>query len=257
MTGVVVGVGRCGDHTAAIGWASTEAALRGLPLTLVHAWNEPVDLSIDLDADSLPGLAGVATACAQRGGAAGVLLGQQPELLVLGRRADARHLSHLARACVHHAACPVVIVPDTETTTTQRVLVGVSRTGASRQALEWAAAEAQRRCATLVVVQVWQLHPASARDFLQPDRALPGQQTTTLSHLHDWVQSVLGATSAELHATHGGPLDGLLHASADADLIVLGRSVHSGLGRILHGTVGDDVSGLAACPIAVIPADGP
>jgi hypothetical protein len=63
-----------------------------------------------------------------------------------------------------------------------------------------------------------------------------------------------GPIEVELHALHGGPLDGLLDLSADAELLVLGHGTHSGVGRLLHGAVSDDLSALVPCPVAVIPA---
>jgi nucleotide-binding universal stress UspA family protein len=183
-----------------------------------------------------------------------VLLARAPELLVLGGHTGARHLSHLTRWCLRHAACPVVIVPEAERPLTGRVVAGVRRSETSRNALRWAADEAQRRLAQLVVVHAWQLHLASAKDLLQPTRAIPAQRDAAHDRLQAWVHSVLGSVDAEVNTTHGGPLDALLRLSADADLIVLGRSTHSGFSRVLHGAVGADLSGLAPCPIALIPS---
>jgi nucleotide-binding universal stress UspA family protein len=219
--------------------------MRGLVLNLVHAWDEPLDLSVDLSPDALPGLHGNATAYAVHGPAAAALLAHPPELLVLGRHTGARRLSHVTRSCLRNAACPVVIVPHAERPLTGRVLVGVRCGETSRNALRWAAGEAQRRLAELVVVHAWQLHLA---------QAIPAQREAAHDRLAAWVYSVLGNVNAELNAIHGGPLDALLRLSADADLIVVGRSRHWGLGRALLGAVGTDLSGLAPCPIALIPS---
>jgi nucleotide-binding universal stress UspA family protein len=227
--------------------------MRGLVLNLVHAWDEPLDVSVELGPDSLPDLHGDATSYAVHGPAAAVLLAHASELLVLGGHVGARHLSHLTRSCLRHAACPVVIVPDAERPLTGRVLVGVCCGETSCNALRWAADEARRRQAQLVVVHAWQLHPSCAKDLLQPSRAIPAQRYAAHDRLHAWVHSVLGNVDAELNAIHGGPLDVLLSLSADADLIVLGRGAHSGLGRMLHGALANDLSGLAPCPIAQIP----
>jgi nucleotide-binding universal stress UspA family protein len=243
--------------SAAVRWASAEAVMRGLPLRLVHAWDQPLDLSVDLGPESLPDLHAGATADAVYGPAAVVLLAREPELLVLGGHTGGRHLSHLTRSCLNRAACPVVIVPNTERPQTGRVLAAVHSGETSGNALRWAADEAQRRHAQLVVVHAWQVHPTSTRDLLQPTRAIPAQRDAAHDRLHAWVYSVLGNIDAELNTTHGGPLDALLHHSTDADLIVLGRGTHSGLGRMLHGTVGNDLSSLAPCPIALIPHQPP
>ena len=253
MAGVVVGVSRTDASRPALRWASAEAAVRGLRLTLVHAWDEPVDLSVRLPPESLPDVSAAVTSCAVHGRAAAVLLAAQPDLLVLGAHAGAHHVAPLTRSCLQHAACPVVVVPDAERPATGRVVVGVSDTRASRLALRWAAETVVLRGAELVVVHAWQLHPTTARDLLLPAGALPAQQAASLHRLRGWVYAELGTAVVEMHAPHGGPLEGLLDHSDDADLIVLGRHTHSGLAKVFHGALSDDLIGLAPCPVAVIP----
>lgn len=255
MAGVVVGMHASGNSAAAVRWASDEAALRGIPLTLVHAWDEPLELDVQLEPGDLPELAGAARSCAVHGRAAAALLAQQPELLVLGRHTSAGHVSRLTRACVHHAACPVVVVPSHPRDPAGRLVVGVCGTRASGTALRWACDEATRRDLRLVVVHVWQVQPSSARELLRPARAVPAQRQKADRDLRDWVTFVLGSAQAELRTVHGPPLDELLAASAQADLLVLGRSVHRGLGRLLNSSVGDDLTALAACPTAVVPSE--
>ena len=71
--------------------------------------------------------------------------------------------------------------------------------------------------------------------------------------LQQWVRQILGPHQIDVQLIHGAPLDSLLEASTDAELIVVGGSVHSGVGRLLHAAVSDDLSDLAPCPVAVIP----
>jgi nucleotide-binding universal stress UspA family protein len=33
----------------------------------------------------------------------------------------------------------------------------------------------------------------------------------------------------------------------------LGRGEHTGMGRLFHGAVGDDLGGLVPCPVAIVP----
>ena len=253
MSGVVVGVASASVSAPAVRWASTEAGLRGLELTLVHAWPTPIDLTVELTRDCLPDLEGSAISCAVHGRPEAVLLAQDADLLVLGTRLGAHHVSHLTKSCMHHAACPVVVVPDEVHAPYGRVVVGVCGTDASMAALRWAADAARLRDAELVVVYAWQLHPESARDALRPMRSMPRQQKLAEDQVRAWVREVLGHDEVEIHAPHGAPLDSLLARSGDADLIVLGRHAHAGIGRLLHGSLGDDLGGLAPCPVAAIP----
>lgn len=253
MAGVVVGVHHADTSGTAVRWASTAAELRGLPLTLVHAWDEPLDLTVDLDPRSLPDLLGPATSCAVHGPTEAVLLARHPELLVLGGHQGARHLNRLTRSCLDHVTCPVVVVPHAEQPQTGRIVVGVCGTQASGTALRWAAEEALLRRAGLIVCYVWQVHPSSVQDVLHPSRAVPAQAAAARERIDHWVQQVLGPTAIEVQVTHGGPLDGLLEASGRADLIVVGRGVHRRLSQLLHGAVSDDLTGLAPCPVVVTP----
>ncbi len=253
MAGVVVGVHHAGTSGTAVRWASTAAALRRLPLTLVHAWNEPLDLTVDLDPRSLPDLLGPATSCAVHGPTEAVLLALHPELLVLGGHHGAGHLNRLTRSCLDHVTCPVVVVPRTEQPQTGRIVVGVCGTPASDSALRWAAEEALLRRSKLVVCYVWQVHPGSFREVLHPGRVVPTQAAAARERIDQWVQRVVGPAPTEVQVTHGGPLDGLLDASAGADLIVVGRNVHHRLSQLLHGMVSDDLTGLAPCPVVVTP----
>jgi len=254
MAGVVVGVSRAGGSGSAVHWACAEAVLRNLPLTLVHAWHEPLDLSIELAAGAQPEITFPATSRAVPGNVPAVLLAQQPDLLVLGGREGTPHLSAITRACLHQASFPVVIVPAARPPMSRRVVVGLNGSAASRAALAWAAGEARLRLADLVVVHIWQVHPRSTAQVLRPARARPGQQRAAQERLRTWVQTQLGPVDVELHALHGGPLDRLLQVSLDAELLVLGHGLHTGFGRLLHAAVSDDLSALTPCPVAVIPA---
>jgi nucleotide-binding universal stress UspA family protein len=253
VTGVVVGVTRTGASGTAVRWASVEASVRALPLALVHAWSLPLDVTVALSPASMPDLLTGATSSAAQGRAGPVLLAQQADMLVLGAREGAPHASHLTRHLLHQATCPVVVVPDVARPLTGRVVVGVCGSETSRVALRWAAEEARLRGALLVAVHAWQVRPTCAWEVFDPDRAVPAQRAAALDRLRGWVRAVVDPSEVELHATHGGPLDGLLEVARDADVMVLGRGNHSGLGRWLHGAVGDDLSGLAPCPVAVIP----
>jgi nucleotide-binding universal stress UspA family protein len=253
VAGVVVGVGRASSSGPAVRWASSEAAVRGTSLTLVHAWTQPLDLSVDLTPDSLPDLVGAATSCAHQGAPLAVLLAHRPELLVFGGQSEAVHVPRLTRACLRYARCPVIVVPKSERPPTRRVVVGIGGTQGSGTVLQWAAQEARLRGADLVVAQAWQLIPRSAGDLLHPTRAALAQNVARLDRLSTWVHAALGTAAVEVLVPRGGPLDGLLDLAAEADLMVVGHRAHVGIGRLLLGVLSEDLSGLAPCPVAVIP----
>src|SRR5438067_2227610 len=127
------------DTTAVVRWASREAARRGLPLHLVHAWDTPVDLCVPLDPGCLPDVDVDTTAYAAHGPAAAVLLASEADLLVLGASTDAQHLSSLIRTCLRHATCPIAVVPSLPAAGTGQVVVGLHDCPTARRALRWAA----------------------------------------------------------------------------------------------------------------------
>jgi nucleotide-binding universal stress UspA family protein len=254
VAGVVVGVSRNETSSAAVRWASVEAASRGLELTLVHAWREPVQVSVELTSADLPDLRGTAVSRAvESANPADALLAARPDLLVLGGRRPTGYLSRVTRTCLHRATCPVVIIPETGRRPTGRIVVGVSGSGAARTALAWAAHEAELREADLVAVHAWQVRPTSPQELLFPSRAVPVQQGTAMHRLRGWVDAVQGAASIAVRVVHAAPLDAIIELSRDADLLVLGRGTHSWLAGLLHPAICTDLPALVCCPVAVIP----
>ncbi|MFI5067664.1 MAG: universal stress protein [Streptosporangiales bacterium] len=142
---IVVGVDRTGASVAAMTWAAREAALRGVVLHAVHAWQPPdrerapyapgprrLDGEADRRAaeEALTGAVREALAADGRS-ADGVVLevmegrpvpvllrcAAGAELLILGGASAAAgsapvpdHVGPVARACLRAAPCPVVVV---------------------------------------------------------------------------------------------------------------------------------------------------
>lgn len=256
MAGVVVGTSGRRDTGAPVRWAADAARLRNTGLTLVHAWHEDVVVSLTLSGDAHPDLPAGTVSTAVPGRAADALLGAAPDLLVLGGHAGAGHVSHVTAECLRGARCPVVVVPTPGPATPLRgrVVVAVEGAEGSRPTLLWAAREADRRGATLVVVHAWQSHLVG-RGLRHPAASVEAQGRVATERLQSWVEAGLGHVDVELHADHGGPLDEVLEHSWDADLLVVGRSpAHAGLARVIHGAVDHDLCGLLPCPVAVVPA---
>jgi nucleotide-binding universal stress UspA family protein len=135
-----------------------------------------------------------------------------------------------------------VIVPDPQRPPTGRVVVGVNGSKTSHEALRWAAGAVRLRQDRLTVAHAWQLTPCRSRDVLRPARAVPAQRAAA-ERLHGWVHSVPGAIDAELMTAHGAPLDALLRASTEADLLVLGHHTRPGPARLLGSAVSSGCHG--------------
>jgi nucleotide-binding universal stress UspA family protein len=144
MTGIVVGVDGSSDSRRALRWALAEAAFRGAPLTVlgVHDPTPPVPgwspdtVYVELPHDQLEMHQAslvelVDKAIAEWGGErpAGLVVraavgsardllleeGRTADLLVVGSRGASAVsrllLGSVSSAVVHHASCPVVVVP--------------------------------------------------------------------------------------------------------------------------------------------------
>ncbi|GAB2731415.1 universal stress protein [Nocardioides pakistanensis] len=138
---VVVGIDGSESSKQALRWAVRQAELTGAELVAVTAWHLPemyAYVSRDYDVDAANLLDGVlkevldpppdvpVTRRVMEGRAASVLIdaSQDADLLVLGTRGhggfEGMLLGSVTQHCVHHAACPVVVVPQTQEMTRRR-----------------------------------------------------------------------------------------------------------------------------------------
>ncbi|MFI7047999.1 universal stress protein [Streptosporangium sandarakinum] len=128
---VVVGVDGSPEGAAAVDLAFTEAALRGAPLRAVHAWGRPaVPLQVRAAAGSerralAEALAGRGETNpdvkvieqVEQGHPVAVLrdLSARADLLVVGSRGRGELggllLGSVSHSLIHHAACPLIVVP--------------------------------------------------------------------------------------------------------------------------------------------------
>jgi nucleotide-binding universal stress UspA family protein len=254
VAGVVVGVHRAATGSPIIRWAAEQARRRHLPLTLVHAWREPISLTLRLDPHDLPELDQPAQSHAEPGRAANVLLAQPAQLLVLGGHHGSQHLRHAIRLCVERARSAVVVVPEDAAVVPARVVVGVDYTPSSDAALFWAVQTADLLQCPLTVVHCWQWRPHGAKDLLRPGGHMRDQQRREVERLRDEVQLKLGDRAPEdVRVVQEAPLDGLIELVDESSLLVLGQRSHAGLGKLLSGAVGDDLSGLAPCAVTTVP----
>jgi nucleotide-binding universal stress UspA family protein len=132
---IVVGVDGSASSKAALGWAIRQAKLTGAVVDAVIAWRYPgaygypgpvgddtdySELAAKVVTDTIAEVAGPAEIRPKvvEGNPAAVLLAASAgaELLVVGSRGHGGFvealLGSVSQHCVHHAACPVVIIRD-------------------------------------------------------------------------------------------------------------------------------------------------
>jgi nucleotide-binding universal stress UspA family protein len=139
------------------------------------------------------------------------------------------------------------------------IVVGVDGSGHSRKALERAAAEAVAHGASLTVLTVHQAvrDVYGSASHYSDDAALTDKAKEAAQAETDQVLAALGSQPASVTVTavHGLPVDELIKASQGADMLVLGRRGMGGFARLTMGSVSNQVTHHAHCPVLIVPHD--
>lgn len=140
------------------------------------------------------------------------------------------------------------------------IIVGVDGSGHSQRALEWAMREAALRHVPLSVLTV---HPAIVGYFggvstSPEDLALTEQTQVAVQAETEKVLAALDGPHPEsvtVRAVHGFPVEELVNASKDADIVVLGSRGAGGFTRMLMGSTAGQVVQHAYCPVLIVPPE--
>jgi nucleotide-binding universal stress UspA family protein len=140
------------------------------------------------------------------------------------------------------------------------IIVGVDGSRHSRRALEWAMHEAAIRHVPLNVLTV---HPAIVGYFggvvtSQQDLEITEQTQAAVKAEADTVLAGLTGPHPEsitVKAVHGFPVEELIAASKEADMVVLGSRGAGGFTRMLLGSTAGQVVQHAHCPVLIIPPE--
>lgn len=289
MSEIVVGVDESEGAAEALRWAAREADLHGWALTAVMAWGfldqhhpsgaEPFDPGYG-EKDAAGALDTIVVAALGADRADGVerrvvcdlpaaaLLdaSRGASLLVVGARGLGGFrgllVGSVSQHCLHHATSPVAVVRrDPERVAdgverTERVVVGVDGSAVSRRALTWAAEEARLRNATLQVVNAWRAPYVDA----YPLGPMPIDIDAFEEASKDTIEAAVsfldpGQVPARVEriSLHGGAAEVILDVSKGADLVVMGSRGLGGLKAALLGSVTNQVTHHASCPVVVIP----
>jgi nucleotide-binding universal stress UspA family protein len=136
-----------------------------------------------------------------------------------------------------------------------RIVVGVDGSEGAHLAAEWAAAEAERWGASVLVVQAWEFTPlvvaTEAPIDLQELRSSADEALATL------VGEVFEGRGIEVTAriVEELPANAVLDAVKEigADLVVVGSRGQGGLKGLLLGSVSQKIVHHAPCPVVVVP----
>lgn len=285
---LVVGYDGSAPAQAALDWGMAEAALRGVPVVLLHAVMPPTPTSalgyavpVDLGAvDDLQSAAGevlqqAAQEAAERtpgvevealvqvGSPTAVLLeaSRDADLVVVGSRGHGGFrgliLGSVGVQTATHADCPVVIVRGVPEKPDGPVLVGVDGSELARAALGFGFDYASRHGLPLLAVHAWQVPPY---DTLAMPGAVPIDALTEVEddELRLTAESMAGYRESypdvevEQRVVEGPAAKILVDAAADASLVVVGSHGRGEFLSALLGSVSHAVIHKVDCPVAVV-----
>lgn len=140
---------------------------------------------------------------------------------------------------------------------TNTIVVGVDETPAGAAALSWAAREAELRGAALKIVHVWQIDAAVA--MAGAEVPWMAYETDARTNAGRWVAETIGAEDASgaprrIDVIQGAPGPTLVEASRDAAMLVVGTRVHTGISRVLFGSVSHYCLTHAQCVVVAVPS---
>jgi nucleotide-binding universal stress UspA family protein len=138
------------------------------------------------------------------------------------------------------------------------IVVGVDESAHARRALDWAMREAGLRQVALTVITVI---PAMASPFTAHPLAVPDADEV-VAHARTAVEEAVAKSAGDLAGPNpasvsvnvfvGFPVQSLIEASHDAELVVVGSRGTGGFATLMLGSVTTQVAHHAACPVVIM-----
>jgi len=140
------------------------------------------------------------------------------------------------------------------------VVVGHDGSDGAQEALQWAAELAERASWPLHVVRGWRIATAPQPATWEPGYVPPiaEYEQAVQADLEADVAAAIGAERAAravCHVVHAAPVRSLIEAAESADLLVVGARGRGGFAGLLLGSVSDQVTRHAPCPVTVVRSD--
>jgi nucleotide-binding universal stress UspA family protein len=282
MKGIIVGVDESSCSQDALRWAVGYGGDRDLPVTAVMAWDDVLQHHVDHDAPFDPAY-GAETAAkvldelvrravgeGRNSGVTQVVIrdragpalihaaGHDASLIVVGARGMSGFkgllLGSVSRYVLHVATVPVAVIRRGATRVNAPVVVGMDGSQPSRRALEWAIAYARSRKVQLIALHAW--YPPYNPMGLWAPADLHKQAKAAERFLDDQLAQVdesglVGCIERRVQEQRASAA--LLEASGLASMVVVGSRGRRPVSNTLLGSVSDQVSHYATCPVVVVP----
>jgi nucleotide-binding universal stress UspA family protein len=279
---IIVGVDASAVSWLALRWATAEAARRGVPLRLVHAYHvgvpesayEPtltetaaratatavLEDAVDDVRHRAPGL-DISTESVP-GGAAGALIdaARPGDLVVVGNRGHSEFASTLTGSTCQqvalHAAASVAVVRPQMTPDTGPVVVGYDGSRAAEAVLAAAFDQAEAQACGLVVIRAFRPStPAWPANAPPPETFTPATARAALtSELEAAVAPMADkypTVPVDVRVAGADAAQLLVEASRTARLVVVGSRGHGGFAGMPLGSVGLHLLHHAQCPVLI------
>jgi nucleotide-binding universal stress UspA family protein len=285
---IVVGIDGSPVSKVAVDWAARTAALREVPLKLVHVLNPPVVMAFPevpipagyLEWQSEEGRTLLAAAVTTAEESA-LLIGKGPiavttemvagpsvptlvdestraQMVVVGcrgRNALARGLlGSVSIGLVHHAKCPVAIIHDEDPLmphpSMAPVVVGVDGSPVSERAVEIAFEEASFRGVDLVAVHAWSDTGVFEFPGVDWSALQSGAEEILSERLAGWQERYPDVLVRRV-VVADRPAHQLLEQAQSAQLLVVGSHGRGGFSGMVLGSVSTAVINAARMPVLV------
>ena len=283
--GILVGVDRSASSMAAASWAARDAAMRNVPLTLMHVITPVVPAVAPWPEIPLPheyferqeerarriledARGAVADSTADhsppfvysvvvRGPTVSTLVNESniADMMVVGCRGEGAFglasFGSVSTGLMNYAHCPVAVVPDEATPLAQApVLVGIDGSPASELATEIAFDEALRRGEDLVALHAWSDVSMSEVPGLDFATMEVQAQEALAKWLSRWQERYPEVTVRRV-VVCDQPARQLVEHSESAQLIVVGSNGRGGFTGMLLGSVSTTVTHAARTVVIV------
>lgn len=184
-------------------------------------------------------------------------------LVVVGGRGHGEFVSAVVGSAtayvLHHAQCPVMVVPGGTSPVEpfHRVVVGLDGSASARSALLWGLDAARRAGCPLLAVYSWQSTTVPGRPPMRLAPTLPEYAAAART----WLDQALGEALPQGHGVdvsaqvlHRTPAWGCLQASREQDLLVVGSRGRGGFASLVLGSVATQCAQHAVGAVVVVRA---